>query len=151
MTWPAKIKAASTYSKAVSSLDLAATITELAGGKFKEEEMDGVNLIPFITGEKSGQPHESLKWRFTISAAMVSGDWKLVRLPDRFPMLYNLKDDLAEQNNLAIEERDRLESMLKELGDWDVRLPHPIFMEGARWKKEQLKLYDRDWSLVQPK
>ena len=151
MTWPAKIQAGSSFNKAVSSLDLAASFTELAGAKFRAEEMDGVNLIPYITGEKSGQPHESLKWRFTISAAMVSGDWKLVRLPDRLPMLYNLKDDLAEQNNLAFEERDRLESMLKELGDWDVRLPHPIFMEGARWKKEQLKLYDRDWSLVQPK
>jgi len=109
------------------------------------------NLIPYLTKEKSGQPHESLKWRFTISAAMVSGDWKLVRLPDRLPMLYNLKTDLAEQNNLAFEEKDRLEKMLKELGDWDVRLPHPIFMEGARWKKEQLKLYDRNWSLVQAK
>ena len=150
MTWPARIQANSTFHKVVSSLDLAASFTELAGAKFNKEEMDGDNLIPYIAGEKAGQPHASLKWRFTISAAMVSGDWKLVRLPDRFPMLYNLKDDLAEQKNLAFEERDRLKAMLKELGDWDVRLPHPIFMEGARWKKEQLKLYDRDWSLVQP-
>ena len=134
----------------LKSLDLAATFTELAGGKFKKEELDGVNLIPFITGERVGQPHESLKWRFTISAAIVSGDWKLVRLPDRLPMLYNLKTDIAEKNNLILEERVRAESMLKELGDWDVRLPHPTFMEGARWKKEQLKLYDRDWSLTQP-
>ena len=150
MTWPAKLKASSSYNHAVSSLDLAASFTELAGGKFKKEEMDGVNLIPFITGERAGQPHESLKWRFTISAAMVSGDWKLVRLPDRMPLLYNLKNDLAEQRNLAYEERERTELMLKQLGDWDVKLPHPIFLEGARWKKDQLKLYDRDWSLTQP-
>lgn len=126
-------------------------MSELTGGSFKANEMDGENLIPYLTKEKSGQPHESLKWRFTISAAMVSGDGKLLRLPDRLPMLYNLKDDLAEHNNLAFKETERLEKMLKELGNWDVPLPHPIFMEGARWKKEQLKLYDRDWSLVQAK
>ena len=150
LTWPSKIKKASRYNEAVSSLDLAATFVELAGGEFKKEEMDGVNLIPFLTGQKTKAPHVDLKWRFTISAAIRKGDWKLVRLPDRLPMLYNLKTDLAEQNDLAFQERERVQRMLKELGDWDLRLPHPIFMEGARWKREQLKLYDRPWALTQP-
>jgi hypothetical protein len=40
--------------------------------------------------------------------------------------------------------------MLKQLGDWDVSQPHPIFLEGAEWKKRQLDLYDRLYRLVQP-
>ena len=33
--------------------------------------------------------------------AMRDGDWKLVRLPDRLPMLYNLKEDFSQSNNIA--------------------------------------------------
>jgi hypothetical protein len=40
--------------------------------------------------------------------------------------------------------------MLKELGRWDVRLPHPVFLEGAVWKSRQLDLYDDRYPLVQP-
>jgi hypothetical protein len=40
--------------------------------------------------------------------------------------------------------------MLKTLGNWDVRLPHPVFLEGAVWKKRQLQLYDIEYPLVQP-
>jgi len=28
-------------------------------------------------------------------------------------------------------------------------LPHPLFLEGANWKQEQLKLYDYPWRLEQ--
>jgi len=40
--------------------------------------------------------------------------------------------------------------MLKRLGAWDVTLPHPLFLEGAVWKKRQLELYDRGYPLEQP-
>lgn len=42
------------------------------------------------------------------------------------------------------------ERLLKELGQWDVRLPHPLFLEGAVWKLRQLRLYDATFPLVQP-
>ncbi len=45
---------------------------------------------------------------------------------------------------------ERTRAMLKQLGDWDVRLPHPVFLEGAVWKRRQLDLYDRDYPLTQP-
>ncbi|MBA7544325.1 hypothetical protein ES705_36677 [subsurface metagenome] len=40
--------------------------------------------------------------------------------------------------------------MLKKLGDWDVSLPHPVFLEGAVWKRRQLDLYDNKYQLKQP-
>jgi hypothetical protein len=91
-----------------------------------------------------------MRWRFTISAALRDGDWKLVRLPDRLPMLFHLPSDVSEQKDVALENLDRTRSMLKQLGSWDVRLPHPIFLEGAVWKERQLKLYDREYPLRQP-
>lgn len=151
MNWPTKLPAAKTYENPVISLDFAATFYELAGGKASDEiEFDGVNLMPFLTEGKSTKPHESMNWRFTISAAIRDGNWKLVRLPDRLPMLYDLSKDISEQNNVAFQNLEITESLLKKLGEWDVAQPHPLFLEGAVWKARQLNLYDRKYSLVQP-
>ena len=78
------------------------------------------------------------------------GSWKLVRLPDRLPLLFNLDNDPSEQNNVALENLDLVKSMLKELGDWDVSTPHILFLEGARWRRNQLDLYDKQYQLEHP-
>ncbi|MCA1760936.1 MAG: sulfatase-like hydrolase/transferase, partial [Bacteroidales bacterium] len=151
MKWKGQLPEGKTYQHPVTSLDFVPTFTELAGGKISEEDqLDGVNLIPFLTNRKEGKPHELFNWRFTISAAVRDGDWKLVRLPDRLPMLYNLAEDISEQNDVALQNLDRTKTMLKQLGEWDVSLPHPLFLEGAVWKKQQLDLYDEEYQLVQP-
>jgi len=65
-------------------------------------------------------------------------------------MLYNLAEDISEQNDVALQNIDRTKSMLRQLGEWDVSLPHPLFLEGAVWKKRQLDLYDEKYQLIQP-
>jgi arylsulfatase A-like enzyme len=152
MSWKGKLPSGKTYENPVISLDLASTFFELAGGKKTEGiQFDGVNLMPFLLNEKSGVPHESFNWRFTISAAIRQGNWKLIRLPDRMPMLYDLSKDISEKNNVALEHLEVTTSLLKKLGDWDVSLPHPLFLEGAVWKARQLELYDVDYQLEQPR
>ncbi|MCL3779011.1 sulfatase [Prolixibacteraceae bacterium JC049] len=137
------------YQDMVSSLDIMPTFLSLANVKYDASELDGTNLSPFLKSGKAA--HETLEWRFTISAAIRSGDWKLVRLPDRLPMLYNLKEDKSELDDRLIKQPERAKRMLKQLGNWDVSLPHPVFLEGAVWKKRQLKLYDLEYRLSQPK
>ncbi|MCK4922236.1 MAG: sulfatase-like hydrolase/transferase [Bacteroidales bacterium] len=152
MSYPNQIVADIKYNNPVLSLDLTPTFVALAGGDISpESKIDGVNIFPFINGENSERPHPEMKWRFTISASIREGDWKLVRLPDRLPMLYNLSNDIAEQNNIADENRDMVERMLKKLGDWDVSCPQVLFLEGNRWRREQVNLYDREYQLLQPK
>ncbi len=151
MNWKGKIRAGTTYENPVISLDFAATFFELAGGeKTDNVKFDGVNLMPYILKENSNIPHQSLNWRFTISAALRDGNWKLIRLPDRLPMLYNLAEDISEQNDVALQNLDRTKAMLKTLGNWDVHLPHPVFLEGYKWKARQLHLYDVTYPLAQP-
>lgn len=151
MNWPKTIEAGTVYEKPVSALDIAPTFFGLAGGKTAEEDaFDGVNLMPYLSKEIETAPHASLKWRFTISAAIREGEWKLVRLPDRFPLLYHLPTDTAEQNNVALKYQNKTRELLKKLGEWDVSLPHPVFLEGAVWKQRQLSLYDRSYLLRQP-
>lgn len=84
------------------------------------------------------------------SAALRDGDWKLVRLPDRLPMLFNLREDLSEQHDVALANLDRTRAMLARLGDRDVRLPQPVTLEGAVGKRRQLNLYDAQYQLKQP-
>ena len=43
-----------------------------------------------------------------------------------------------------------IERMLKKLGDWDVSLPQVLYLEGNRWRREQVDLYDRKYMLTQP-
>jgi len=151
MTWPKKIKRGSSYDHPVSALDLVPTFVALAGGQTgPEDKLDGVNIFPYLQGSEAGRPHDQMKWRFTISASIREGDWKLVRLPDRLPMLYNLSDDIAELNNVADQHRERVVRMLKTLGDWDVSAPHVLYLEGDKYRRIQVDLYDREYQLNQP-
>jgi arylsulfatase A-like enzyme len=151
LRWPQTLKAGQTYDFPVSSLDFTSTFVTAAGGKIPAKDaLDTVNLLPYLTGQAKGRPHETLMWRFTISGAIRQNNWKLVRLPDRLPMLYDLSKDISEQRDLSLDNLNKTRALLKQLGDWDVRLPHPVFLEGAVWKRRQLQLYDRDYPLVQP-
>ena len=151
LRWKSVLPGGKTYTNPVISFDLTPTFLELAGGTIENNEgIEGVNIIPYLLSQNKSKPHESLYWRFTISAALLQDHWKLVRLPDRLPMLYNLKEDISEMKDLAMEHPDITKAMLKELGEWDVQLPHPIFLEGAIWKKRQLDLYDKEYLLIQP-
>ncbi|MEX0275432.1 MAG: sulfatase-like hydrolase/transferase [Flavobacteriaceae bacterium] len=151
ISWPGTLPKGKKYQHPVSSLDLAPTFLSLAGGKVSPNMFSGVNLMPFVKKKGHGdKPHESLKWRFTISGAILEDGWKLIRLPDRLPMLYHLPTDMSEQKDLSMENLEKTEELLGKLGQWDVGLPHPLFLEGAEWKKRQLQLYDATYPLEQP-
>jgi arylsulfatase A-like enzyme len=151
ISWPGRVPAGTEFTHAASSLDLMPTFLAAAGRPpDPADDLDGVNLLPYLQGENAAPPHDTLSWRFTISAALRDGDWKLIRLPDRLPMLFNVKTDISEQHDVALENLDRTRDMLHRLGQWDVRLPHPMFLEGAAWKPRQLDLYDAIYPLRQP-
>jgi hypothetical protein len=82
--------------------------------------LDGVNLIPFVTGKSSGRPHEQLFWRAGLQHAARVGDWKLVTIPQLGgPMLFNLRDDIGEQNNLAASQPAKLKELQSAFAEWE--------------------------------
>ena len=152
INWPGTLSKKQTYNATVSSLDIAPTFLALAGGTPNEKQpFTGVNLMPFLLGKNASEPHKELLWRFTISASIREGNWKLIRLPDRLPLLYNLENDTSELNNIALKNLDKTKELLKKLGKWDVQLPHPLFLEGPIWRKNQVEQYDKEYSVEQPK
>lgn len=152
VSWPGRLPAGRVHPSPVSALDLTPTFLRLAGASASQfKDLSGVDLWPRLAAPEANAPARELHWRFTVSAALRDGDWKLVRLPDRLPMLFNLRDDVREQHDVALRNLDRTKAMLARLGDWDVRLPHPVTLEGAVWKRRQLNLYDAKYPLTQPK
>jgi len=151
LSWPGTIADGLVFTNAVSSLDFTPTFLAAAGKPtMQKDDLDGVDLLPYLRGEDSAPPHDTFLWRFTITAAIREGDWKLVRAPDRLPMLFNLAHDVSERHDVALENLERTRQMLRRLGWWDVNLPHPMFLEGAIWKHRQLNLYDATYPLTQP-
>lgn len=149
--WPAALPEARTVDAMVSALDLFPTLVTAAGGVIdKSINLDGVDLAPFLNGKTDQPPHEVLMWMHTVGRAMRSGDWKLLRLPDRLPMLYDLSADPGEQNDLALRDLDRTRVMLRDLGIWETLLPNPLFREPASWRQRHLRFYDSDYQMVQP-
>ncbi len=149
--WPAKLEAGKRIQEMVSSLDICPTFIEAAGGTASEiDSCQGVNLIPFIIGHTDDIPHYYMKWSYTVSTAIREGDWKLISLPDRLPMLYNLSEDISELNDVALQNPDRTKAMMKKLGNWEVHLPHPVFLEPASWRIRHLSFYDAKYQLIQP-
>ena len=64
----------------VIQLDVLPTALAAAGVAVKPEwGLDGVNLLPFLTGRDEQAPHDTLYWRLGGQAAVRRGDWKLVR------------------------------------------------------------------------
>ena len=98
MHWKGFVPAGQTYREPVMGFDCHATALAVAGVTVPEAKpLDGVNLIPFVTGKRSGRPHERLLWRAGQQHAARVGDWKLVNTRNAPPMLFNLKDDVGEQ------------------------------------------------------
>ena len=69
--WKGVLPPGKTYASAVSSLDIAATAVAVAGLP-TNPELDGVNLLQFLTDQTRGSPHQALCWRFWNQAAIRS-------------------------------------------------------------------------------
>jgi arylsulfatase A-like enzyme len=130
VSWPAKLKPG-TYAQPVISLDFFTTAITLAGGSVPaDRKIDGVNLIPYLTGENAAAPHDFLFWRSggpggNYAARM--GDWKYVRLGKSAPELYNLKDDIGESKNLASDKPEVLAKLDAAVAAWDKETIAPVF------------------------
>jgi uncharacterized sulfatase len=101
--WPARVSPASTLQAPVHHIDLYHTIAAAAGARVPtDRKLDGVDLMPFVTGVDTSIPHETLFWREGHQQSVQHNGWKLIRAdrPDK-RWLFNLVDDPTEQNNLA--------------------------------------------------
>jgi arylsulfatase A-like enzyme len=136
--WPAKLKPGQVNREVVSSLDIFPTVLAAAGGTLPKDRIyDGVDLTPYLTGDKAGPPHDLLAWRRRPMASIRVGDWKLWKsLDGKFTLLFNLKDDLNERTNLAESRPDKLRELEAAYDQWAKDLQDP------RWPSRPPRDFD---------
>jgi arylsulfatase A len=113
--WPGKIKAGSVIDVPLWSPDLLVACTNLAGAELPEGLiLDGKDPLPVLQGKSNVSPHETLFFQFEKHAALLWGNWKIVRTdPDQTWQLFNLKEDISESKNCASEHPDIVEKLQK--------------------------------------
>jgi arylsulfatase A-like enzyme len=142
--WKGKLPAGKVYDPPVIQLDILPTALAAAGQPVDATaKLDGVNLLPYLKGEKAEAPHDLLYWRLGEQKAIRKGDWKLVRYdvcvdnPSRRsnassirvtqPKLYNLRDDPGETNDLSATNPKVVEELRVLWQKWCETLAEPIW------------------------
>lgn len=111
----------------VISLDILPTAIASTGNIVDREWfLDGVNLLPYITGENEGEPHQFLYWRFLWHHAVRKGDWKLLKHRDHEDWeLYNLANDIGEQNDLSTQYPEKVKELMDIYTDMSDQMLNP--------------------------
>jgi len=130
--WKGSLPAGEVYHKSISSLDIYATAAAQANAQ-TPKNIEGVDLIPFLSGDNGGRPHETLFWRQGGKRGLRHGDWKLVRMGNRKTVgnasweLYDLSKDLSEENNLASVYPERLAELIAVWEKMNSEMKEPMF------------------------
>lgn len=119
--WPGKIKPGTTSDHICAFQDILPTLTEIAGVSDKNpDDIDGISFAPTLLGKDNQEEHEYLYMEFASYGGqqMVRmGDWKGVRqnlFKDSLQIeLYNLSDDIGEQNDISKQHPEIVEQIRK--------------------------------------
>ncbi|MFP4056506.1 MAG: sulfatase [Candidatus Brocadiia bacterium] len=136
--WPGVTRPDSLCSVPVTSTDFYPTILEMAGLEpIPEQHCDGASIVPLLRGEPRLE-REAIYWHYphysnqggTPGCSIRTGDWKLIEFfEDRHVELYNLRQDVAEDHDLAAEEPERTRELQARLHEWlqraGARIPEP--------------------------
>lgn len=151
--WPGVTRPGSKTEIPVVGVDFMPTFAEIASaGLPANQPVDGKSIVPVLKGESFDSERnlffhfplylggdkktaplpsyggEENYWRAVPSSIIMSGDWKLIYYYEyeRYE-LFNLKDDISEQNDLSADKPEIAMRMLQDLKDWtdDVNAPVP--------------------------
>lgn len=159
--WKGHLPAGKLDDRPVIQLDILPTALAAVGVEVKPEwKLDGVNLLPYLTGEKTEPPHDALYWRFGGQMAIRKGDWKLVKAPG-VPAnpenwggskatvdgaeLYNLAQDIGEKNDLAKQNPDKVKELAADWNHWNAELVEP------KWRPSRAPARKRALAATAPK
>lgn len=133
--WPGHVPAGEVNDHICAFYDLMPTFCDIAGiknyeKKYRNKEkdvdyFDGISFAPTLLGKKKQKQHDFLYWEFneTNQIAVRMGDWKLIVKKGK-PSLYNLKTDIHEDNDIALQHPDIVEKMKAIIFEQHTPNPH---------------------------
>lgn len=142
--WKGHVPEGNTDARPIIQLDALPTVLAAAGIPLgNQSNVDGVNLLPFITGKNQGPAHEALYWRLGGMMAIRKGSWKLVKTqegpipPDPSVLsdlsaaeLYDLAADIGETRNLAPTNPAKAKELADQWQRWNRELAKPLWPAG---------------------
>ena len=141
ISWPGKVPAGKVDERPVIQIDILPTALAAAGvGVGEKAQLDGVNLLPYLDGRNTGNPHEALFWRFGQQTAIRQGDWKLVRYDKAAEggkgvsaaKLYNLKEDIGESKDLMASQPEKARELQSAWDRWNKDNVAPLWGQEAK-------------------
>ncbi len=121
VSWPGRLPENATYDEPVTALDILPTSCAIAEADVPAG-VEGVDLLPFLTGKTTTPPHAALYWRFGPQKAMREGRWKLVDARDFKTrtqsgwQLFDLGEDIGESRDLSADHPEIVQRMT---GAWE--------------------------------
>jgi arylsulfatase A-like enzyme len=133
MRWPGVVPAGTVTDVLAAHVDLYPSLLEIAHAPTPTQPLDGTSLVPILRNPTAPAAPRTIYshfpgylegygkplWRTTPAGMIIDGDWKLLEFYEdsRFE-LYNLHDDLSENQNLATSQPDRVRALHQKFTTW---------------------------------
>lgn len=141
MIWsfPSQLPAGKTYNWPVSTLDIAPSVLQLAGGNLQEvnDQFDGIDMIPAMNDIQNPSTR-TLYFRFWDQAAIRRGKWKYLFVGDGQRYLFDLESDQHERKNIFDQHTELASKLHEDLKAWCTQLKPAGLPTGG-------KMRERNW------
>ena len=144
---PPHFKKTNVQNMPVSGVDIFPTVMAYANNLSSDAAIDGLNLKPFIEGNKETK-ERPLYWHYphysnqggNPASAIRLGDFKLIHdLELDVYQLYNLKSDIGETKNLAAVFPEKTALLKSMLNDWITKNYNKNLEPNPTWNGADLK------------
>jgi arylsulfatase A-like enzyme len=136
--WPGHIPAGQVLTNPVISLDLLPTALAAAGAPGPTNHpLDGLNLLPLVTGQTNALPRDTLYWRTqgrtAGQSAVRKGDWKMhITDTTGLVQLFQLNPDgTGEFTDLATNNPAKVLELMAAFAQWEAKTLGPLWGQGA--------------------
>jgi arylsulfatase A-like enzyme len=138
MKWKGTLLPGHQYNEPVSLMDIFTTT--FASCKIPPPRhimLDGVDIIPRLTGVETKPPHDYLYWRTDYNKTVRHGKWKLiVNARDNLLILYDLEADRQERYDLKDQHPEIVEQLLEKLAAWERGMKSPAWPGVMEYEQE---------------
>ncbi|HVH25266.1 MAG TPA: sulfatase-like hydrolase/transferase [Vicinamibacterales bacterium] len=120
--WPGRLPTGKISGQTGITMDLTMSILAATGTPVPADaRLEGINLLPILEG-RSSPIERTLFWRINVpirqQRAVRKGDWKLLLDGDDL-LLFNLRADIGERNDLATTRPDLVSQLRRLISDWE--------------------------------
>jgi arylsulfatase A-like enzyme len=146
LSWPERIPEGQRYDYPITALDIFPTALAAADVSIPESlQLDGVNLLPYLRGEDTDSPHQTLYWRYACGKdrygyAVRHGRHKLVySVYKESHLLFDMEEDPWEREDLAAGNAPLVDRLILLYQAWSREMIAPKWLDphGPNVAKEE--------------